>query len=118
MELMKSLCVFAFGAVAVWAQAAPPAPPAAAPASSAMPNLPDDTVIATFKDGSTVTMGEFKSYYGILSPPQQQAILRDRGEFLHQWAVMRRLAQMANDRRLYDQSPYKEALEQARTQVL
>jgi peptidyl-prolyl cis-trans isomerase C len=83
-----------------------------------MPSLPDDTVIATFPDGVKMTMGEFKSYYGILSQPQQQLVLRDRGEFLHQLAVYRRLAQIATERKLNEQSPYKEALEQARLQVL
>jgi parvulin-like peptidyl-prolyl isomerase len=117
---MKTPCVFALAAVfaasAMWAQTAPatasPKPP------STIPNLPDDTVIATFPDGAKVTMGEFKSFYGVLSPQQQQGIQRDRSEFLHQWAVMRKLSQIATERKLDQQSPYKEALEQARMQVL
>jgi peptidyl-prolyl cis-trans isomerase C len=116
MKPMKSLFVLLFTAAA-WAQI-PQSPAAPAPAAPGMPNLPDDAVIATFQDGSKVTMGEFKSFYGILSPQQQQSILHDRGEFLHQWAVMRRLAQIAVERKLNDQSPYKEALEQSRMQVL
>src|SRR5215472_10764873 len=110
MKPIKALSAFAFAAV-IWAQTAPaPTTPAAAPA---IPNLPDDAVIATFPDGVKVTMGEFKSVYGILSPQQQQAIQHDRGEFLHEWAVMRRLSQIAKERKLDEQSPYKEALEHA-----
>ncbi|MDE3164870.1 MAG: hypothetical protein KGN36_03615, partial [Acidobacteriota bacterium] len=105
---MKSLCIFAFAAAGLWAQTAP-APPAAR-----LPNLPENEVVATFNDGTKVTMGDVKAFYGLLSPGQQQAIVRDPTEFLRQWGVMRRLAQIAVERKLDQQSPYKEALEQAR----
>src|ERR1044071_8082012 len=105
---MRSLCVFVF-AGALWAQTAP----APAPAQS-LPNLPDETQIAEFSDGTKVKMSDFKAYFAILSPQQRQLVLRDPKEFLHQWAVFRRLSQIAMDRKLQEQSPYPEALEQNR----
>jgi hypothetical protein len=44
--------------------------------------------------------------------------IRDRYEFLHQWAVLRSLTKMADELKLGEQSPYKEAIEHARMQVL
>ncbi len=110
---MRSLCLFVF-AGALWAQTAP----APKPAPAVLPNLPDDEVIATFNDGTKVTMADVKAFYGILTPAQQEGILRDRVEFLRQWAIMRRMSQIAVERKLNEQSPYKEALEQARMNVL
>jgi peptidyl-prolyl cis-trans isomerase C len=99
---------------AAWAQTAPapstPAPP--------MPNLPEETVVATFEDGAKFTMGDFKRIYSVLPPANQEMAIRDRNEFLHQWAVLRRLSKMADDLKLGEQSPYKEAIEHSRMQVL
>src|SRR5947209_5129811 len=86
----------------VWAQA-----PASAPA---LPDLPDETVIATFEDGATFTMGEFKRVYGFMPPEQQRMVLQDRKTFLEQWAFMRKLALMAEAAKLDQQSPTKEAI--------
>jgi peptidyl-prolyl cis-trans isomerase C len=96
----------------LWAQTAP------APPAGVLPNLPDEEVIATFSDGTKITTADFKAYYSILSPQQQQLVLRDPSEFLHQWAVFRRLSQIALERKLNEQSPYKEALDQNRMTVL
>src|SRR5438477_1211124 len=129
---MKVSSFFVFGSViVVWvggaaAQIPPPAvppapPPAAAPASRpapALPDLPEDTVIAKFDDGTQFTMGDFKKYYGVLPPAQQQMVIRDRAEFLHQWALFRKLAKQAEERKLEQESPYKEAIEYSRMQVL
>ena len=108
MKPMKSLCLLLFSA-SLWAQTAP---------APAMPPLPDEAVIATFEDGSKLTMGEFKKVYGALNQQQQQAVMRDRGEFLHQYAMLRKMAKMADQKKLAEESPYKEALEQNRMQVL
>jgi hypothetical protein len=56
----------------VWAQTPvsqtqPPAVPAAAPAPK-IPDLPDETVVAVFDDGTKFTMGDFKKVYGSLPP--------------------------------------------------
>src|SRR6478672_3499634 len=101
---MKALFLTVFSC-ALWAQTAP------APPSASLANLADDEVIATFSDGTKITTAQFKAYYGILSPQQQQLVLRDPSEFLHQWAVFRRLSQIAVERKLNEQSPYKEALD-------
>jgi peptidyl-prolyl cis-trans isomerase C len=110
---MKFLIGFAFLCLsAAWAQNAPAPPPAA------LPQLPDDTVIAVFEDGTQFTMGEFKKIYAILPPQNQQMALRDRKTFLHQWALMRRLSKMAEQKKLDEQSPTKEALNYSRMMVL
>jgi peptidyl-prolyl cis-trans isomerase C len=113
---MKFLCSFVF-AGALMAQTAPaPTPPPPPPAN--LPDLPDDSVVATFSDGTKVTMAEVRGFYSILSPQQQQAVLRDLNAFLHQWGVMRRLAQIGVEKKLNERSPYKEAIEQQRMNVL
>jgi len=91
--------------------------PSAAPAPQ-MPNLPDETVIAKFDDGTQFTMADFKKYYRVLPEANQQMALRDRAGFLHQWAVFRKLAKQADELKMGEQSPYKEALDYARMQVL
>src|SRR5262245_42345897 len=108
---MKPICLFVF-VCAAWAQTAP------APAVPAMPELPDSTVIATFEDGTKFTMGDFKAYYTVLPPANQQMALRDRAAFLHQWGVLRKLAKLADEKKLGEKSPYKAAIEHARMQVL
>src|SRR5262249_53092330 len=90
-------------------------PPQAAPP---MPKLPDDTPVAEFDDGTKFTMGDFKKIYAVLSPAQQQIAMRDRMQFLQQWAFMRKLAKMAEDDKLGEHSPYKETIEQFRLQIL
>jgi len=37
-----------------------------------MPDLPDDTVVAIFGDGTKFTMGEFRSIYAAMPPANQQ----------------------------------------------
>lgn len=111
---MKSLSVFLFVCFsAAWAQTAPA--PAAAPQ---MPNLPDQTVIAVFDDGAQLTMGDFKKIFAILPPDNQPLVLRDRKNFLQQWAFMRKLAQLAEKQKLDRESPSKEQLEYSRMMIL
>jgi parvulin-like peptidyl-prolyl isomerase len=93
------------------AQAQPPAAPS-------VPDLPDSTVIATFDDGATFTMGEFRRVFAFMAPEQQRGVLQDRKAFLQQWAFMRKLAQMAQSNKLDQQSPTKDALNYNRTQIL
>jgi peptidyl-prolyl cis-trans isomerase C len=95
-----------------WAQA--PGQPAAAP----MPNLPDETVLATFDDGVKMTMGDFKRIYSVLPAENQQQALNNRQSFLQQWALMRKLAKMAEADKLDQMSPSKEALEYYRLVIL
>src|SRR5262245_8646026 len=110
---MKYSCLFLLAAT-LWAQTAPPPPSA----QKSLPDLPAATEIAEFSDGSKVTMADVKASYGTLSPTQQQGILRDPSEFIKQWAVLRHLSQIALERKLDGQNPYKQALEQNRMNVL
>jgi peptidyl-prolyl cis-trans isomerase C len=89
----------------------------AAPAP-AMPNLPDDTVIAVFDDGAKMTMGELKAFYGVLPANSQQAIARDRKGFLEQWALLRKLTAIAQAKKLDQASANEKALEYQRMLIL
>jgi len=127
---MKVLYLLAFAGVsAVWAQSAPGSlPPAlAAPGSVApgstmgapsMPDLPDETVVAIFGDGTKFTMGEFRRVYSALPPQNQQMALRNREQWLHQWELMRKLTKIAEENKLDQESPYKETLAYGRMNVL
>ena len=66
---MKSLALFALTCGVLAAQVA-------VPPAGTLPNVPDETVIAVFDDGTKLTMGEFKAYYGVLPQNSQQSIMR------------------------------------------
>jgi parvulin-like peptidyl-prolyl isomerase len=121
---MKASVLALFVCLAAWAQTAPPspapkpaAPSAAAPAPS-LPDLPDETVVAIFDDGTKLTMGEFKQIFAVLPAANQQMALRDKANFLHQWALMRKLKIMAEADKLDQQSPTRDALEYSRMMIL
>jgi hypothetical protein len=111
----SSFLVFACLGIAFAQQS--PTGPAAMPLPP-MPDLPEDTVVAVFGDGTKFTMGEFKRIFSALPPPNQQMAMRNRQEFLHQWEMMRRLTKMAEAAKLDQESPYKEALEYGRLNVM
>ena len=83
-----------------------------------MPELPDDTVVAIFGDGTKFTMGNFRKMYDALPPANQQMALRNREQWLHQWELLRKLTKMAEDAKLDQESPYKETLTYGRMNVL
>lgn len=87
-------------------------------AQSPLPNLSDETVIATFEDGVTMTMGEFKRICAVLPEENRKQALLNRPAFLQQWAVMRRLARLAHEDKLDQLSPSKEQLEYYRLMIL
>jgi len=102
---MKSTLFFVFTA-ALWAQSArqplqPPAP---------LPDVPPDTVVATFGDGQKLTAGELKSFLAVMPPNMQQSALHDRKQFVQQFALMHALAAMAEQTKLDQQSPTRESL--------
>ena len=100
MKLLR-LFLFACGTVA-WAQYA---------VVPILPQLPDDTVVATFPDdGSKLTMGEFRAYVATNSPDLQKQIAQDPAKFVRQFATMRLLAEVARQKKLDQQSPAKEML--------
>src|SRR5262249_66862 len=76
-----------------------------------LPNLPDEKVVAIFSDGVKLTMGEFKRLLAALPPENQQQAAQNRAQFLQQWGMMRKLAQLAESEKLDQVSPAKESLE-------
>jgi parvulin-like peptidyl-prolyl isomerase len=82
-----------------------------AASAQSLPNLPDETVVAVFDDGVKFTMGDFKRLYPALPADLQKLAAQDRGGFVQQWALMRKLAKMAENDKLDQLSPTKEALE-------
>ena len=106
---MKALSILFFACLAVWAQPAPPVPSAGAAAG--WDDVPDATVIAVFGDGSSMTMGDFKNLFHALPPDLQNNAQKQPEAFLHQWALMRNLAQLAKTQKLDERSPIRESLE-------
>jgi parvulin-like peptidyl-prolyl isomerase len=86
--------------------------------AQSLPNLSDETVVATFADGAKMTMGEFKRLYAVIPPELQKLAVQNRQAFLEQWSLMRKLARMAEDDKLDQLSPVKEALEYNRLAIL
>jgi len=112
---MKVLSLLVFASfTAIWAQT-PPAAPTAAPT---MPDLPDDTVVAIFGDGTKFTMGEFRSVYAAMPPANQQMALRNREQWLHQWELLRKLTKLAEEAKLDQESPYRESIQYSRMNVM
>lgn len=107
---MNGLALFFFscGLAAAQGAAAPPG----------LPDLPEETVIAVFDDGTKLTMGDFKNIYAILPPNGQQGAVRDRKAFLEQWGLLRKLAEAAQKNKLDQVSPNREALEYNRLTIL
>jgi len=110
---MKALSVFLFASLLAVRAQTPAAPPAAS-----LPDLPDETVVCTFDDGVKLSMGEFKKVYGALPPQLQQMAITNRQEFLHEYSLMRKLTKLAEEKKLDQDSPYKEALDFSRMMVL
>jgi parvulin-like peptidyl-prolyl isomerase len=94
-------------AVAAWAQSAAPQ---AVPPAPTLPDLPPDTVVASFGNGEKLTAGELKGFIAAMPPQMQQSALRDRKAFVQQFALMHRLAEMAEQAKLDQQSPTRESL--------
>jgi parvulin-like peptidyl-prolyl isomerase len=68
-------------------------------------------VVATFGNGEKLTAGELKSFIAAMPPQMQQGALRDRKAFVQQFALMHKLAEMAEQAKLDQQSPTRESLE-------
>ena len=83
-----------------------------------LPDLPGDTVVVVFDDGVKLTMDQFRDLISVQPPAQQQLMIANRQAFLHQYAVMRKLGQVAEKEGLDKQSPTKERLEFQRLSVL
>ncbi|MDQ6665633.1 MAG: peptidylprolyl isomerase [Acidobacteriota bacterium] len=90
-------------------------PPAPAKPAASTPS--PDTVIATV-EGKKLTLGELQSYLSALDPQRQKIAMRDPAELVRQYAVMKHLVAVAEQSKLDQKSPYKEALASNRMQVL
>src|ERR1035441_2262363 len=80
---------------------------AAALSQTAPPAEKGDTVIAIFEDGGKITLDEFQALVPGLPPQFQQMAQQDRQKFLHYYAMMRKLSQMAEQEKLDQHSPYR-----------
>ena len=106
---MKSILVLSLlSSAAAWGQAMPPKPVEPEP----------EAVMAVFEDGYKLTYGELKNFMGILPPAMQQTAQRDRKAFVHQFALMRKLSKVAEEEKLDQESPTKEALQFNRMYVM
>jgi peptidyl-prolyl cis-trans isomerase C len=91
----------------MWAQA--PANPPGTDTASKLAELPPETVLATF-DGKKLTAGELQKYLVVLPPQMQQGAIRDPKTFVQSFAMLQKLAQIAEENKLAEDSPTKEAL--------
>jgi peptidyl-prolyl cis-trans isomerase C len=99
--------VFAISAVTCLSQTAQPAPETPSP----------DTVIAVI-DGKNLTYGELERFMHGMPPQVQQNAMRNRKQFIQQFALMQRLSEIAEKAKLDEKSPYKEALAFNRMNIL
>jgi peptidyl-prolyl cis-trans isomerase C len=70
--------------------------------------------VAVFEDGTKVTMREYKQ----LSNNLGAGIPRDPATFFHLWATGRKLARMAEEEKISQESPWKEILDYQRMMIL
>jgi len=75
-----------------------------------LPDVPDNTVVATFDDGVKLTMAELRAYAATQQMEIQKQIAEDPAKFVQQFAVMRKLASIAKKKGLDQRSPAKDML--------
>jgi parvulin-like peptidyl-prolyl isomerase len=75
-------------------------------------------VVASFGDGQKLTVEQLQKFAAVLPPEMRQMAMRDRKNFVQQYALMHRLAELAIEAKLDQKSPVKEQLEFNRTYVL
>ena len=81
------------------------------------PEFKPETLIATI-DGQKLTYGDLTSYLDALGPDKKAQALANPRQLLNEYALQKRLVEIANQDKLDQMSPYKEALELARRQIL
>jgi len=99
-----SLCVFA---LTTWCAAWPQS---LIPTASIFPEISDDKVLAIFDDGVRFTMGQFRGLFTVMNSQMQQTALQNRKDWIQQYALFRKLALMAEQDKLDQVSPTREAL--------
>jgi peptidyl-prolyl cis-trans isomerase C len=109
-----ALSVLCLGCALAQTAAPPPTPPKPA----ALPDLPANTQIASFDDGTVMTMGELRGILSNLDVQQRQGAVANIQAFLDEWALLQKVSKMALTDKLDQESPTKEQLLYARTLVL
>jgi peptidyl-prolyl cis-trans isomerase C len=119
--LLSCISVFVLVAQAPEPQGKKPASPANAASANvdtgqSAPPRPD-TVIATV-NGKKLTFGEFETLLRSLPPQMQQNAMQNKKAFVNQFALMRKLADIAETSKLDQVAPYKDALEFSRMNIM
>ena len=96
------------------AQTAPQATPQAHPD---LTKIPDSQEICKI-DGKPFTMAEYRAFVSVLDPANQARAAVDPGAVVEQLALMHKLAALATEQKLDEQSPTKEQLEFQRISLL
>jgi hypothetical protein len=81
------------------------------PNATIAPEIGDDEVLAVFDDGVKFTMRQFRAVFLALDPQGQRAAMTNRKQWLHQYALMRKLSAMAESDKLHEMPPVKEIIE-------
>lgn len=109
--MKPSLCLPALFVSSLCAQ------PRATPSVVMEADLPPEAVVATV-GGKGVTYGELSAVLKVLPPETAQQALHDRKAFVEQYGLLRRLAELAEQQKLHEKSPYKEGIAYNRMQLL
>jgi len=107
---MKSAISVCILFTAVGLAQTPPAPQAPAPTA--------ETVIAEYDNGKKLTYGELEKFLSVLSPQQRAGVSRDRKQLVERYLLMKKLSQLAEKDKLDEKSPYKEAIDSYRMNML
>jgi peptidyl-prolyl cis-trans isomerase C len=106
---LGTLCVSA----ALTGQTAAPASP-----PSVLERVPaPDTVVAVI-DGSPITYSQVQAFLTAIPAQNRSSVTKDPESFLRQFGLLTKLAQMAEEQKLDQQSPYKEQLAYQRATLL
>jgi peptidyl-prolyl cis-trans isomerase C len=87
-------------------------------AAPAIPDLPDNAVVAVFEDGVKMTMGDFRAMVAAQPPETQQLAKMNAKAFIQWWAGLRKLTRMAEEEKLDQKPDVKAQLDYAHTAIL
>lgn len=107
--LLGVLCA----ATAGWAQAS-----AASSSQSVLDRFPDPNQVVAVVDGQPVTVTQLQSFLAAMPAQNRAVAVKDPEAFLRQYALMNRLTKEAEQRKLDQQSPYREQLAYQRSMLL
>ena len=107
MKLPVYVCIF-FTAIGL---AQTPTPPLAS-------GLTPDTVIAEYDNGKKLTWGELEKFLSVLPKQQREGVMRDRKQLVERYLLMKKVSELAEKEKLDEKSPYKEAIDSYRMNML